>query len=297
MKRSSILIAFILLCISGMALAQETIDTTYRMTVGDTVVWQPFEQCADLSYNVSGSKRIDFKYLKHGLQLQIIAKQAGNSSVTATCTENNAQSVAYLNIAEPYVAPTIVKLEKPKTQTFTGSYVFAPPATDFFITINDEGSRFNETYMKHGDIEAFNDGQGLDRYWNIKNGENWYYRPEAQGWTDDVKWEFEPFGESFAPLNAFANEVDKSNLSNYYVGMEKLTVGGSKTPFDIDCWHFFVDFEDGTIIQYWVDPANGCTLKRQVNTDAPKVVTVYDLHYTKIYFGPTFKKHLMDTSR
>ena len=91
--------------------------------------------------------------------------------------------------------------------------------------------------------------------------------------------------------------MNKDNLSNYFVGNEKLTVGGSEKPFEIDCWHFFVDYEDGTVIQYWVDPANGCTLKRQINADPAKVVTVYDLKYNRLYFGPSFKKGLHDISR
>ena len=139
-----------------------------------------------------------------------------------------------------------------------------------------------------GNKEAFNDGLGVDRIWDIKNGENWYYRPEAQGWTDDFRWEFEPLGESFFPLNTFAKEVDKTNLSNYYVGMERV--------LDVNCWHFFVDDKDG-VIQYWVDPANGCTLKRQVNNEPAREVVVYDLKYTKLQFGPSFKKGLHDTRR
>ena len=143
--------------------------------------------------------------------------------------------------------------------------------------------------MKVGDNEAYNDGHGGDRFWNIKTGKNWYYRPDAQGWTDDVDWEFEAFGESFFPLNAFANEVDKSDLSQYYIGMDKV--------LDVNCWVFFVEQPDGSVIRYWVDPANGCTLQRQVNADEPRVVTVYDLKYTRLYFGPSFKKSLHDTTR
>ena len=144
--------------------------------------------------------------------------------------------------------------------------------------------------MKVGDNEAYNDGHGGDRFWNIKTGKNWYYCPDAQGWTDDVDWEFEALGESFPILNSFAEEVDKTNFSNYYVGMEKI--------LNINCWHFFVDFEDeDVVIQYWVDPSNGCTLKRQVDSNPAKVVTVYDLKYTKLYFGPSFKKGLHDTRR
>ena len=83
--------------------------------------------------------------------------------------------------------------------------------------------------------------------------------------------------------------MKKDNLSQYYVGMEKVLT--------VDCWHFFVDQEDGSVIQYWVDPINGCTLKRQVNNEKPREVAVYDLNYRKLHFGPSFKKGLHDTRR
>lgn len=286
------------LCLCGMLWAQDKEKTEFKMTVGDTVVWKPFADCNTLGYNVSGPKFISFKPIHFGEKVEIIAKQAGNSHITATCTDNDSIAVAYFIVNEPYSEAAIAeKPVKPATQPFTATYNFNPPTDHFFITINDKGTQFNETYMKLGDNEAFNDGQGIDRFWNVKTGKNWYYRPEAQGWTDDVDWEFNPFGKSFFPLDAFANEVDHSKLSNYYVGNEKIMLGGSQKPMDIDCWHFFVEQKDGNVIQYWVDPANGCTLKRQVNNDPPKVVTVYDLKYTRLHFGPSFKKGLHDTTR
>ena len=279
-----------MLCIGGLAIAQESKETEFKINVGDTIVWKPFENCDMIGYNISGPKVISFKPIKFGDRIQIIALQPGSSRIVATCNDNNTTAIAAITVKKPYEAPTIAKKpEKPATQAFTGHYSFNPPATNFFVTIYNPESNCRETYVKIGDIEAYNDGQGLDRYWNIKNGENWYYRPEAQGWTDDVKWEFEPFGESFFPLNTFANEVNKNNLSQYYIGMEKV--------LDVNCWKFFVDQPDGTAVQYWVDPANGCTLKRQVNNEAPREVTVYDLKYTRLYFGPKFKKGLHDTTR
>lgn len=297
MKKLTILT--IMLCIGSLAIAQESKETEFELSFGDTVVWKPFSNCDMIGYNISGPKVISFKPIKFGDRIQIIAKEAGESRIVATCRDNGTTAEAVITVKKPYEAPPMAgkKPEKPATQTFSGHYSFNPPATNFFVTIYNPESNSRETYVKIGDIEAFNDGQGLDRYWNIKNGENWYYRPEAQGWTDDVKWEFQPFGTSFFPLNAFANEVDHSNLSNYYVGNEKLTVGGSNKPFELDCWKFFVEQPDGNVVQYWVDPANGCTLKRQVNYDAPREVTVYDLKYTRLYFGPTFKKGLHDTTR
>ena len=286
------------LCVAGFLAAQDSNENEFKMTVGDTIEWKPFANCNSLNYNISGPKVISFKPVHFGEKIQIIAKQAGKSSIIATCSSNDSSVVAAITVNEPYTTPVVAeKPVKPETLAFTHTYSFNPPADNYFITIRNEASGSNETYMKHGDDEAYNDGQGIDRFWNIKTGKNWYYRPDAQGWTDDVDWEFEPFGTSFSPINSFATEVDHSNLSNYYVGNENLTVGGANKPMEIDCWHFFVDQEDGNVIQYWVDPANGCTLKRQINNEPPKIVTVYDLTYTRLYFGPSFKKGLHDTRR
>jgi len=285
------LFTIMILCFCSLVMAQEAKETEFKMAIGDTVIWKPFENCDNNGYNINGPKIISFKAVQYGDRIQVIAKSAGKSSIVATCNDDNTEAIAKFTVFDPNDVPVVVeKPVKPATQAFTGTYNFNPPTDNFFITINDLGTKRNETYMKHGDDEAFNDGLGVDRFWNVKTGKNWYYRADAQGWTDDVDWEFEAFAESFPIINAFATEVDKTNLSNYYVGMEKV--------MDINCWHFFVDFEDDDmVIQYWVDPANGCTLKRQMNADPAKVVTVYDLKYTKLHFGPSFKKGLHDTRR
>lgn len=285
-----VLLSFMFLCFCGLVTAQEINKNEFKMALGDTVVWRPFDNCDNNGYEINGPKIISFKTVKFGDCIQVIAKRIGKSSIIATCNDSDAQAVARFTVFDPNDVPAVVEIpEKPATQTFTGTYKFNPPTDNFFITINDLGTKRNETYMRHGDNEAYNDGLGIDRFWNIKTGKNWYYRPDAQGWTDDVDWEFEAFGESFPIINSFATEVEKNNLSNYYVGMEKV--------LDINCWRFFVDFEDNLVIQYWVDPSNGCTLKRQMNADPAKVVTVYDLKYTKLHFGPSFKKGLHDTRR
>lgn len=283
--KKSILTLLIMASMAQMSFAQE--NTQLEMKVGDTIVWQPFAEPSNIGYSFTNRNLINYKPLGFGEKMQIITKREGRASVIAIQGEKKSTIDLIIKTHE-VVAPVIV-IEKPETQVFTSTYRFNPPADNFFITITDTERKFNETYMKHGDEEAFNDGQGIDRFWNVKTGENWYYRPEAQGWTDDVEWEFEAFGKSFFPLNSFANEVNKDDLSNYYVGMERI--------LDVNCWHFFVEQEDGSVIQYWVDPSNGCTLKRQVNNEAARVVTVYDLNYTKVYFGPSFKKGLHDTRR
>lgn len=295
MKKLTILT--ILLCIGSLAIAQEN-ETELKMSIGDTTVWKPFDNCNMTGYNISGPKVISFKPIKFGDRIEVVALKAGKSSITATCSDNGTKAVLNLIVTDPADMPALTeKPVKPATQAFTSTYQFNPPTDNFFVTIHNTENNVKDTYVKVGDDEAHNDGQGIDRFWNIKTGKSWYYRSDAQGWTDDVDWEFEPFGESFPILNSFANEVSKDNLSNYYVGTETITVGGSDKPSDIDCWKFFVDFEDGTVIQYWVDPASGCTLKRQVNADPAKVVTVFDLKYTRLYFGPSFKKDLHDTRR
>jgi hypothetical protein len=285
-----VLLSFMILCFCGLVTAQEINKNEFKMALGDTVVWRPFDNCDNTGYEINGPKIISFKTVKFGDCIQVIAKRIGKSSIIATCNDSNDQAVARFTVFDPNDVPAVVEIPvKPATQTFTGTYKFNPPTDNFFITINDLGTKRNETYMRHGDNEAYNDGLGIDRFWNVKTGKNWYYRPDAQGWTDDVDWEFEAFGESFPIINSFATEVEKDNLSKYYVGMEKV--------LDINCWHFFVDIEDNLVIQYWVDPSNGCTLKRQMNSDPAKVVTVYDLKYTKLQFGPSFKKGLHDTRR
>ena len=284
------LVTLLLLVLAALATAQEAVDTTFSMKIGDTLVWQPFSNCKMHDYKGKGQKITNFKPIHFGEKIEIVAIKAGKGSIIATCQDNNSQSVANIIVGEPNeTAVATEKPVKPSTIPFDGTYSFSLPKDHFFITIHDEGSNFNETYMKLGDDEAYNDGQGIDRFWNVKTGKNWTYRPDAQGWTTEVDGEFEAFGNRLGQLNAFDDEVNKENLSDYYVGTEKV--------LDIDCWHFFVDEEDGSLIQYWVDPANGCTLKRQINAEPAKTVTVYDLNYTKLYFGPSFKKSLHDTTR
>lgn len=279
-----------LLLVAGFATAQEVTDTTFSMKIGDTLVWRPFTDCKMHDYKAEGPKTTKFMPLHFGEKIQIVALKAGKSSIIVTCQDNNNQAIAAITVVDPNDVPVVVeKPVKPATIPFNGTYCFSLPKDHFFITIHDEGSNFNETYMKLGDDEAYNDGQGIDRFWNVKTGKNWTYRPDAQGWTPEVDGEFEAFGNRLGQLNAFDEEVNKDNLSNYYVGTEKV--------LDIDCWHFYVDIEDGSLIQYWVDPANGCTLKRQINNEPAKTATVYDLNYTKLYFGPSFKTSIHDTRR
>lgn len=273
------------------AMAQENTIDEYRLVVGDTLIWQPFAQCSSISFNVSSKKVIDFKPLHFGEKVQVVALQPGVCELKATCEETVVRATIIVNETAAAPVPTEeAKLEKPATQAFPSTYQFNPPTDHFFITFTHPDDEYRETYAKIGNEEAYNNGNGIDRYWNTSTGANWFYVPDAQGWTDDVKWDFQAFGDSFFPLNAFAMEVNtEGDLSQYYTGMEQV--------LNIDCWTFFVELEDGNVIRYWVDPSNGCTLKRIVNRDNPSEVTVYDLNYTKWFFGPKYKKSLHDKTR
>ncbi len=287
MKKTIFTLFFAFLCLGIMA--QESYHEEYRISVGDTMMWCPFAQCNNISFKVSSKEVIKFDPVHFGEKVQVIGLKPGICYLKATCGDITVDADVIVNDANKITAPEVT-LEKPATQPFTGTYQFNPPTDHFFITATNPEDEYRETYAKIGDEEAYNNGNGIDRFWNISTGANYFYVPDAQGWTDDVKFDFEPFGESFFPLNTFALEVNtEEDLSQYYTGMEKV--------LDVDCWTFFVELGDGNVIRYWVDPSNGCTLKRIVNTNQPSEVTVYDLNYKKWFFGPKFKKSLHDKTR
>lgn len=286
MKRSFTLLFFLAVLVSSV-FAQ---DNEFKISVGDTLALQPFLQCRSVKYNLSSKEYIQFTPLHYGEKFQIVGVKPGTTHLTATCDDEPATITIIVkdpNAVEPEKVE--FQMEKPETQPFTGTYQFLPPADHFFITVTNPNDECRETYAKIGPEESYNNGRDIDRFWNTKTGMNWFYVPSAQGWTDDVKWEFEAFGESFFPLNAFAREVNTDDLSQYYTGTDKV--------LDVDCWTFFVDNGDGNVTRYWVDPSNGCTLRRQTNGDTPWEVTVYNLNFQKWFFGPHFKKSLHDKTR
>lgn len=264
-------------------------DNAYKIWIGDTLVLQPFQQCSRIKFNLSSKEYIQFTPLHYGEKFQVVGLKPGTTELTASCDDNPVTMT--ITVADPNVRPHAPKapLVKPETLPFAGTYQFTPPTDHFFITVATPGEGYRETYAKIGAEEAYCDGHETDRFWNTQTGMNWFYVPSAQGWTDDVKWEFEAFGESFFPLNAFAREVATDDLSQYYTGTEKV--------LDIDCWTFFVEQSDGSVIRYWVDPANGCTLRRQTDEDEPYEVSVYNLDFKQWFFGPHFKKSLRDKTR
>ena len=280
----------LLLLLSSMMIMAQEYHEEYLLTVGDTLIWNPFAHCNSINYKVSSKEVLDFKPLHYGEKVQVIALKAGVCQLSAVCGEISIKASVTVNDYLVKTPAAKVLLEKPETQSFNEFFHFDPPTDHFFITFTTPEDEYRETYAKIGNEEAYNNGNGIDRFWNIETGANYYYVPDAQGWTDDVVGDFVPFGDSFYPLSAFALEVNtKRDLSEYYIGKERV--------LDIDCWVFYVEGNDGNVIRYWVDPSNGCTLKRIVNTENPIEVTVYDLNYTKWFFGPKYKKSLHDKTR
>ena len=284
--RKAIVLFF--LAITGLTFAQSDEYTTQIiMNPGDTLRWKPEVKCNDIHYNVQGSRTIKMQPIKGG-KIQVVGLKPGISYLNITCPDTTYNVKFIVNDPEK-IAAEKVTMEKPEILPFNGKYSFNPPTDNFFITCSNPVNHSVITRIKIGPEEAINDGRGTDRFWNTETGKNYYYVSDAQGWTPDVDWDFEAFGESFFPINALEMEVNIDELANYYVGTETVT--------GIDCWHFYVERTDGNVIQYWVDPTNGCTLKRQVNLDEPYTVTLYNLDYHKWEFGPKYKKSLHDKTR
>ena len=70
--KKTFLILF-LVCLGVMLTAQES-KTELTLTVGDTLIWKPFEDCNTIGYNISGPRVVTFNYVGFGEKIQIIAK-------------------------------------------------------------------------------------------------------------------------------------------------------------------------------------------------------------------------------
>ena len=127
-----------ILCFCGLIMAQETDKKEFKMALGESIVWKPFDNCDNIGYDVNGPKIINFKTVKLGECIEVTAKSVGKSSIVATCNDNSTVAVASFVVFDPNEAPVVVeKPVKPATQTFTGIYKFNPPTDNYFITIND----------------------------------------------------------------------------------------------------------------------------------------------------------------
>lgn len=287
------IILFLLLGACGLAWGQDGENVVeFCMKPGETTVWRPFESCKELRISTHGSKVVDVTPKADG-KLVISALGVGRASVVARCG-SDVSLKASVTVCENIAVDTSVRRVRPEGKAFHGKFAFNPPADHFFVTYVDKSRNVVVTRGKIGDEESYDDGTGWDRFWNVKTGENWYFHVE-KGWIDDVRFDFEPLNINYSPMNAFAMEADLTAFSdsdatfNDYLGDEVF--------HGINCWVFFVQKEDGSIVRFWVDPANGCTLKRQSNEDEPCEVSNYNLDYRVWDFGPHYKKRHKDSVR
>ena len=289
MKKLTLIL--ILLGLAGLSVAQNHSGNNFQIVVGDTVLWTPFENCDNIKYSFTNRGVVSFSYLEFGKTVRLVGNKPGYCTIFASCGDSTAN--AGVLVSMPKAAQQLIaeenKPSKPDVQVFADTFSFNPPNDHFFISYYDPYNDCNTTFCKIGPEEAYNNGRDIDRFWNTKTGKHYYYRPESQGWTPDVDGDFQAFGDSFFPLNSFAREKPDDDLSQYYVGDEEV--------LGVNCWHFFVDQTNGSAIQYWVDPSNGCTLRRQVNVDKVCEVVVYNLNFRKWMFGPMFKKSMYDKTR
>lgn len=276
----------LMMSISGFVWGQMTdYAQEFCLQPGETASWRPFTECKELRFSTTGSN-VARAMPKPDGRVTITALGCGTAYITARCGEES-EKVKVI-VAEIKPEDTMkFSFERPVAKPFTGTYKFNPPTDHFFISYSDPMGKSTETRVKIGDEESYHDGKGVDCYWNVKTGENFHYDLD-KGWQPDVKFDFEPLSPDFFPLNAFAIEVPADSIANCFIGEENY--------LGVNCWVFFTQKTDGSIVKFWVDPANGCTLKRQVNNDELCIVKMYTLNYTKWEFGPR-KKSRKDITR
>lgn len=274
---------FLMLGISSIVWGQ-TADslTEIRLQPKQDTTWRPFESCKELRFSTLGSNVVKTMPKADG-RVVITALDCGNATVVAKCGEEERKVKVIVAEIKPEM-----HFVRPLTKPFTGTYRFNPPTDHYFISFSNPVGNSVETRAKIGDEESYHDGLGVDRFWNVKTGESFYFHLD-NGWKNDVKFDFEPLSSNFYPLNAFSVEVPTDSIANCFIGEENY--------LGINCWVFFTQKPDGSIMKFWVDPANGCTLKVQENNNEPCFVKIYNLNYNRWEFGPHKKSRKKDITR
>ena len=154
MKKTLITLMF--LCIAGLAMAQEANETEFKMSIGDTIIWKPFDDCNMMNLNRLGEKAIDFKVTgKFFDRVQIIALRKGNCGLKAICGDNGQETLANIIVYDPNEVPVIVeKPVKPATQAFTSTSSIILPFSAVALVgspvaaqlVSSEKSHFTSTY-------------------------------------------------------------------------------------------------------------------------------------------------------
>lgn len=262
---------------SGGTEPPEGYDAEYTVVIDGSDSWTPFEDGSGVTF-VSGDGGV-ISTSDDGKTVTFTGLAVGETTITASSGDQTAKALV-----------KVVKRSASESDgggdddaEFTGVYRYDPPTDNFCIEIKytENGENHTNTYGKIGSEEAGIYGQSdWQEFCNVSTGS--YYTVVDGKWYEDVNWGFDTFEElgHHEPITSFNEFVEllkqmgfgNEKISDFYIGTE--TVCG------IDCWIFDTDGWNGQYAKYWVDPANGCALKKAgTTTDTVYEVTKYDLDY------------------
>ncbi len=242
-------------------------DAKYELFVNGEDEWTPFPGKSGVTFEVSKEDILSLSPTDS--KVEFTGKKVGETVITATC--------------EGKTATAFVKV---KEMDVIIDYKYTPPTDNFCIAVKstENGNSYINQYAKIGAEEAMIDeSTDWQQFCNISTGT--YYTVADGKWYEDVQWGFYSFEESGghgSPICDFNDFVKL--LGQMGFGNEKLTefYAGQETLLDVDCWVFDSNGWNNIYAKFWVDPSNGCTLKKAgTTTDTVIEVTRYDLSYTE----------------
>jgi hypothetical protein len=166
---------------------------------------------------------------------------------------------------------------------FSGNYKYNPPADNYYVAFKSDGGSLSFE-AQIGKEYCFQATEEMVEFIDYTTGKGWMRETDGTEWyPDDYDFTDEEAYGYNSPLGAMedgflkyfrAYGKEDSQLSEYYVGMEKVA--------GINCWVFDSKGLNAITDKYWIDPANGACLK-YINTESGYVygeVTEYNLNYT-----------------
>lgn len=252
----------------------EGYDAEYTIVIDGADSWRPFENGSGVTF--ASSKGGVISSTDDGKTVKFTGLAVGETDITATSGTDTAKALV-----------KVVKRSEQQDEQkakFSGTYAYNPPTDNFCIETQSTRNGKSETdvWAKIGDEEANIDGDDWQGFYNVSTGAN--YTVLDGRWIEDVQWGFHSIADRGgvpSPLdtfNTFFQLLQKlgfgnEKLGDFYIGEE--TICGVK------CWVFDTNGYNAIYAKYWVDPANGCTLKEAGTTeDYVCEVTTYDLDYT-----------------
>lgn len=247
----------------------EGYDAEYTIYVNGSDEWTPFPGKSGVGFTLSDDKVISVS--DNGTKIEFTGKQVGESVITATLDGTESKALVKVVISG--------STKDGEDTEFTGTYKYSPPADNYHIAYTNHLGNSYE-YAKIGDNEATVDyNSGWRHFWNVSTGGHSSFYDDK--WIEDVLFDFEAFSDdTWQPLDNFEHDI-----ASFYRGMGSLD---EKLPYHyvaienylgIDCWVFDSKSVNGNYAKYWVDPANGLTLKTTYTDGSTTEITVYDLNY------------------